>query len=151
MPLSPGGAAGFLVEEFDLAGDVPAIAAEGAVGADNAVAWHNAHDGVGAHGLTNRTGGLRTMDTVGDILIGGHHADRDGKEILPHGQLEGCAIEMKAEARDFVVVLAEQLNGLAVDSDGAGTEAGLREMVFESPHGLPLHGGRHDETDTLRS
>ena len=137
----------FLVEQLDLAGDIPAIAAEGPIGADDAMAGHQAHHRVGTDGLSYRTGRLGSPDPVGDILVGSHHADGNVQQVTPHLDLEGGAIQVEAELMDFLLPVAEQKEGLLVQGHGAVAYPGFGKMSLQGLHGFPLHGGRHQQAD----
>ena len=149
MALTLGSTLSFTIEEFYLPGDIPAIAAEGAVGADHPMAGHQAHHRVGADSLSHRTGRLRAVNSLGDILVSSNHADGDCQQITPHRKLERGAVEMKTEAGHLVVTLPQQQYSMAMRGHSAATEPCPGEMPFKSLHRLPLHRGRHEKTDAL--
>src|SRR5690349_18607823 len=69
----------------------PAVATECAGRADDAVAWNQERDRVGAHGRAYPARRGWRSDGAGDRLIGNHLTLRNGQERLPHLDLKGRA------------------------------------------------------------
>ena len=137
------------IQQFDFAGDIPPVAAESAVGADHAVAGHDAHHRVGTDRLSHRSGRLGSVNPFRDVPVGGHHAVGYREQIPPHLKLKRRAIKVQTQTRHFVIMATEQQKGLFVHRHGAVAESRLRKMPLQCCFGFPLHGGGHDETDSL--
>ena len=138
---------GFFVEVFHFSHDAPAIAAQLAVGAYNAVTGHDVHHRVGAHGLSDRTCRFRAMDSFGNVEVGGHLAGGNLQQVAPHVELEGSAVEMQAEVTNLVKALFEEPGGLFVQLHASVPKTGVWEMALEGLLGEPFEGCRHQEAD----
>ena len=116
------------VEKFDFEGDIPVEARERTVRADNPVTGHNMHHRVGSHRLTDRPCCLGSAYPIGNMLVGGHHTDRDVKQIAPYFQLERGAIQVEAKTRHLVITMTEQQKRLLVQSHGTAAESRFGKM-----------------------
>ena len=87
----------FLSQERPFAGDAPAVAGEGAVGADDAVAGDGDGDLVGGAGPGDGADGCGLADALGDFGIGGGLAEGDFGEGFPYFLLESGALNIERE------------------------------------------------------
>ena len=83
------------IQQFDFTGDIPPVATKSAIGADHAVAGHDAHHRIGAHSLSHRPGRLGPVNSFRDVLVGGHHAVGNREQIAPHLKLERRTIQVQ--------------------------------------------------------
>ena len=93
-----GGMGLLLVEEGLLSLQAPAIAGEGAVGADDAVAGDEDGDGIGSARGGDGPDGARGADEGSQRRVGGGHAGREGLEGGPDAALKGGALGGEWEA-----------------------------------------------------
>ena len=143
--------AGLLVKEFDLTVDAPAVTAQLAAGADDAMAGDEIHHRIAADSPTHRPCRLRQSDTAGDDQIGGDHTGWDVQQILPDSQLESGAPQVQIQSPGFFGFPLQQPNSFPMQLHLPTPEICVREMPFQLFDRFPAHLAGHKVADTLGS
>ena len=115
-----------LREEGALALDAPAVAADIAVFAHDAMAGDGEGDAVGGARLGDGAGRRWLADGAGDLAIGARAAVRDGAQCLPDAPLEGrrLHIQRQIEVRLLAVQMADDRRNGGIEAGGIPRDRG---------------------------
>src|SRR4051812_44841036 len=127
----------------------PGVAAEAAVGAHGAMAWHHQRDGVGAAGAADRAHRGRRADGARDFRIGARLAARDASQLFPHATLEDGAADVDRQAREAAFAGDEAADLRFHVRQGRFAQLRLAELAGEQLRQLPGIGAELDGANAI--
>ena len=99
---------GFLLEQFALAFEAPAITGQFAVGADDAMTGNDEREGIGGAGIRHDAGGdlrIGAVDQLGHLHVALGFTDGDRTKRIPYAALNRRAADVEREIEPFVRIV----------------------------------------------